>query len=378
VDAEARNELQAVALEIGFDAAGWTGAQVEPHDVNGFKDWLEAGFHAGMDYLPPSVGRRSDTTSSFAPAQSVLALMVSHAHPEPEIPKNGTRVGRVARYAWSPDYHSQLQPHLAKLEQHAASLGIRAKAYVDHGPILERSFAVRAGLGWRGRSSQVISQSHGALSTLAVLLTDLPPPELETGHEDRCGRCTACVTACPTDAIAPDRTVDSRKCLSYLTIEHRGPIPLEYRSRLGDHLFGCDDCLDVCPWTTHAGRFSGLLKPEADLAHPNLEDFFLLSGHEFEKRYKHSAFSRARRKGMARNAAIVLGNLRDPERLWLLEHGLSDIGWEVREACAWALGRFEDGQARGLLEKALNDADERVIETSRRSLAAEFLQASGE
>jgi epoxyqueuosine reductase len=375
VDAEARNELQAVALEIGFDAAGWTGAQVEPHDVNGFKDWLEAGFHAGMDYLPPSVGRRSDTTSSFAPARSVLALMVSHAHPEPEIPKDGTRVGRVARYAWSPDYHSQLQPHLAKLEQHAASLGIRAKAYVDHGPILERSFAVRAGLGWRGRSSQVISQAHGALSTLAVLLTDLQPPSLETGHKDRCGRCTACVTACPTDAITSDRTVDSRKCLSYLSIEHRGPIPLEYRSRLGDHLFGCDDCLDVCPWTTHAGRFSGLLKPEADLAHPNLEDFFLLSGHEFEKCYRHSAFSRARRKGMARNAAIVLGNLRDPEHLWLLEHGLSDIGWEVREACAWALGRFEDGQARGSLEKALNDADERVIETATRALEGEFLSA---
>jgi epoxyqueuosine reductase len=375
VDAEARNELQAVALEIGFDAAGWTGAQVEPHDVNGFKDWLEAGFHAGMDYLPPSVGRRSDTTSSFAPARSVLALMVSHAHPEPEIPKDGTRVGRVARYAWSPDYHSQLQPHLAKLEQHAASLGIRAKAYVDHGPILERSFAVRAGLGWRGRSSQVISQAHGALSTLAVLLTDLQPPSLETGHKDRCGRCTACVTACPTDAITSDRTVDSRKCLSYLSIEHRGPIPLEYRSRLGDHLFGCDDCLDVCPWTTHAGRFSGLLKPEADLAHPNLEDFFLLSGHEFEKRYKHSAFSRARRKGMARNAAIVLGNLREPEHLWLLEYGLSDIGWEVREACTWALGRFDLVHARGLLEKGLHDPDERVIETATRALEGKFLSA---
>ena len=368
-----RSELQNHALELGFDAAGWTGAQVEPRDVNGFSDWLEAGFHAGMDYLPPSVARRSDTNSSFALAQSVLALMVSHAHPEPEIPETGIRVGRVARYAWSPDYHSQLQPHLQKLERHAASLGVKAKAYIDHGPILERSFAIRAGLGWRGRSSQVISQSHGALSTLAVLLTDSLPPELETGHEDRCGRCTACVTACPTDAITADRTIDSRKCLSYLTIEHRGPIPLEYRSRLGDHLFGCDDCLDVCPWTTHAGTFSSLLEPQADLAHPNLEDFFLLSGHEFEKRYKHSAFSRARRKGMARNAAIVLGNLRDPKHVWLLEHGLSDIGWEVREACAWALGRFENTRARGLLEKTISDPDQRVIDTARRGLEGEFL-----
>jgi epoxyqueuosine reductase len=370
-----RTELQEHALELGFDAAGWTGAEVEPRDVTGFTDWLGAGFHAGMDYLPPSVTRRSDTTSSFAPAQSVLALMVSHAHPEPEIPEDGTRVGRVARYAWSPDYHAQLQPHLIKLERHAAGLGIRAKAYIDHGPILERSFAIRAGLGWRGRSSQVISQSHGALSTLAVLLTDIMPPILEAGHSDRCGRCTACVTACPTDAIMPNRTVDSRKCLSYLTIEHRGPIPLEYRTRLGDHLFGCDDCLDICPWTTHAGTFSSLLKPEADLAHPNLEDFFFLSGHEFEKRYKHSAFSRARRKGMARNAALVLGNQRDPKHLWLLERGLSDIGWEVREACAWALGKFEGVQARGLLEKAIGDPDRRVIDTARRALEGEFLSA---
>ena len=369
-----RIELQNHALEVGFDAAGWAGAQVEPRDINGFKNWLEAGFDAGMDYLPPSVERRGNTTSSFAPAQGVLALMVSHAHQEPEVPKDGTRVGRVARYAWSPDYHSQLQPYLAKLEQHAANLGIRAKAYIDHGPILERSFAIRAGLGWRGRSSQVISQSHGALSTLAVLLTDLPP-SLEMGHKDRCGRCTACVTACPTDAITSDRTVDSRKCLSYLTIEHRGPIPLEYRSRLGDHLFGCDDCLDICPWTTHAGTFSSLLEPRAELAHPNLEDFFLLSGHEFEKRHKHSAFSRARRKGMARNAAIVLGNLRDSKHMWLLERGLSDIGWEVREACAWALGRFEDAQARDLLEKLLHDPDVRVVETATRALEGEFLSA---
>jgi epoxyqueuosine reductase len=370
-----RAELQDHALELGFDAAGWTGAQVEARDVTGFTNWLEAGFHAGMDYLPPSVARRSDTNSSFAPAQSVLALMVSHAHPEPEIPKDGTRVGRVARYAWSPDYHSQLQPHLNKLEQHAARLGIRAKSYIDHGPILERSFAIRAGLGWRGRSSQVISQSHGALSTLAVLLTDLVPPDLEMGHKDRCGRCTACVTTCPTDAITPNRTVDSRRCLSYLTIEHRGPIPLEYRSQLGDHLFGCDDCLDICPWTIHVGKLSSLLEPKADLAHPNLEDFFFLSGHEFEKRYAKSAFSRARRKGMARNAAIVLGNLHDPKHLWLLERGLSDIGWEVREACAWALGQFGTVQARGILEKSLNDPDERVISTARRGLEGEFLSA---
>ena len=364
-----RSSLTNAALEIGFDAVGWARADMPDVELETFRSWVSTGMHAGMDYLPPSIGRRADLTSSFAPVRSVLALMVSHNHANPGVPDGGVRVGRVARYAWSRDYHETLKPHLTRLEEIAAKLNVRARAYVDHGPILERGLAVRAGLGWRGRSSQVISTNLGALTTLAVLLTDLDVPP-ETGHPDRCGRCLACVNACPTDAITPERLVDSRRCIAYYTVEHRGSVPLELRSSFTDHLFGCDDCLDVCPWTTHAGQFSRLLEPDPELAHPDIEHFFTLSGHQFERRYAGTAFLRARRRGMARNAAIVLGNLRDPAHAPLLEMGLSDIGADVREASAWALGKLGDTIR---LERALKDPDERIKSTARLGLEGAFL-----
>jgi epoxyqueuosine reductase len=368
-----RAHLEQTALELGFDAAAWVGAVVPTRDIEAFQTWIDAGMHAGMDYLPRSVARRSDLSSSFASTKSVLVLMVSHNHAEPEIPSGGTRIGRVARYAWSRDYHTALKPFLEELERASLALGVRAKAYVDHGLMLERSLASRSGLGWRGRSSQIISQSLGALTTLAVLLTDLEPPEAELEHVDRCGKCQACVRDCPTNAIMPNRFVDSRRCLSYYTIEHRGAIPLEFRASLGNHLFGCDDCLDVCPWTRHAGRFSGLLTPEPDLAHPDLEPFFTLSSNHFEKRFAGTAFSRARRKGMARNAALVVGNSRDSGHTDLLELGLNDIGADVRESSAWALGRFKlSPQIENLLIRALQDSDANVVSTARAALNGKF------
>ncbi len=366
-----RADLHAAALELGFDAAGWVSATVDARDVQGFQSWLEAGRQAGMAYLPPSLPRRADVTTSFAPARSALVLMVSHNHPDPGTPSGGTRVGRVARYAWSRDYHAVLKPVLKRLEEVAAGAGVTAKGFVDHAPILERGFANRAGLGWRGRSSQTISTELGALTTLAVLLTDLEPLELEAGHADRCGRCTACGRDCPTAAILDDRSLDSRLCIAYYTVEHRGSVPLGLRARFGDHLFGCDDCLEVCPWTTHAGRFSKLLEPDPELAHPDVEGWFLSSGHAFEKQYGDTAFSRARRKGMARNAALVLGNLRDEAHLWLLERGAADLGWEVREACAWALGRFGEKGVR-TLESLRSDPDERVRATALAALEGKF------
>jgi epoxyqueuosine reductase len=368
-----REQLQNTALGLGFDAAAWVGAVVPARDIQAFQSWINAGMHAGMDYLPRSVARRSDLSSSFAGTKSVLVLMVSHNHAEPEMPTGGTRVGRVARYAWSRDYHTALKPFLTELERASLALGVRAKAYVDHGLMLERSLASRAGLGWRGRSSQIISQTLGALTTLAVLLTDLEPPEETLEHVDRCGKCTACVKDCPTNAIMPDRFVDARRCLSYYTIEHRGSIPLEFRADLGNHLFGCDDCLDVCPWTNHAGRFSSLLTPETDLAHPDFEPFFTLSSNHFEKRFAGTAFSRARRKGMARNAALVLGNSRDERHTDLLGLGLQDVGADVRESCAWALGRFNPGtRVESLLTRALQDNDPNVVSSARAALNGEF------
>ena len=368
-----RADLHSAALEAGFDAAAWVSAGVAARDVRAFDAWCDAGLHAGMEYLPRSAARRGDVTTTFAPALSALVLMVSHNHAAPAKPSGGTRVGRVARYAWSRDYHAVLRPALEQLEVIAARLGVRAKGYVDHAPILERGFAVRAGLGWRGRSSQIISTSLGALTSIAVLLCDAVPP-IDAEHPDRCGRCTACVTACPTDAILADRTVDSRRCIAYYTVEHRGSVPLELRAGFGDHLFGCDDCLEVCPWTTHAGRFSKLLEPDPELAFPDVEPWFTDSGHAFLRRYGDTAFARARRRGMARNAALVLGNSRDPAHLPLLARGATDSGWEVREAVAWALGRFHISVSSLPLERLRRDPDERVAITAQSALEGAFFE----
>jgi epoxyqueuosine reductase len=362
--------LKQAALDLGFDAAAWVSAVTPSRDIKGFEAWLEAGQQAGMDYLERSVARRADVTTTFAPARSALVLLVSHNHVVPDKPSGGTRVGRVARYAWSADYHSTLKPVLQKLEQVANSLGIQAKACIDHTPILERGFAARAGLGWQGRSSQLISTKLGALTTLAVLLTDLEIKEAALPFPDRCGTCIACVTKCPTDAIVPNRTVDSRRCIAYYTVEHRGAVPIELRHRFGDHLFGCDDCLDICPWTNHAGYFSNLLEPIPELVFPNIEPWFLESGTWFLKHFANTAFSRARRKGMARNAAMVLGNLREEKHIWLLEQGLTDIGWEVREASAWALGCFAPENQKLL---AHSDSDPRVANTVTLALQGDFL-----
>jgi epoxyqueuosine reductase len=362
--------LRTYALELGFDAAQWVAASTPEKDIQGFKHWLEAGQHAGMDYLERNVARRADVRTTFAPAQSALVLMVSHNHAQPDKPSGGTRVGQVARYAWSYDYHSTLKPVLLQLEQAAAELGIQSKACIDHAPILERGFAARAGLGWQGRSSQLIHTQLGALTTLAVLLTDLEV-EARAVHPDRCGKCTACISTCPTNAIEPNRTVDSRLCIAYYTVEHRGAVPIDLRKKFGTHLFGCDDCLEICPWTTHAGRFSGLLNPEPELVFPNLEPWFLESGTKFEKDFANTAFSRARRKGMARNAAYVLGNEHNEQHLWLLQHGLTDLGWEVREACAWAIGCYANHLY--LLEPALYDPEPRVQTTVARALKGEFI-----
>jgi epoxyqueuosine reductase len=366
---QSATELHHLALERGFDVAGWCSTHIPAQVVEDYQMWLERGRHAGMDYLERQLARRSN----LAPYTSVLVLGISHAFAAPAKPAGGTRVGRVARYAWTPDYHAQLEPRLAQIVQAAEKLGLGAKAYVDHGPILERFLGARAFLGWRGKSGMLVSQKFGAFLSLAVVLikenpnTNIPvgagfKPALEnSSHPDRCGRCTACVRACPTSAILENRTIDANKCISYLTIEHRGPIPKPYRRAIGDWLLGCDGCLEVCPWSAKAGEVAKLWEPDPELVYPDLEPFFTLSSRQFEKRYAHSAFSRPRRKGMARNACVVLGNSGDVNHLELLNLAAQDEAWEVREAAAWALGELGDVLA---LERLCLDAHPQVRETA--------------
>lgn len=338
----AHETLADLAQHLGADAVGWAPAAVPHAAVDEYARWLEAGRHAGMNYLERQLPARSDPATRLEGVGSVLVLGVSHAFAEPPKPDGGIRVGRVARYAWTPDYHDQLQPLLTRLEAEAAALGIRARGYVDHGPVMERLYAAGGFLGWRGKSGMMVSTRLGAFVTLAVLLTDLPFEGDTAAHPDRCGRCFRCVAACPTHAIGDDRAIDARRCVSYLTIEHRGPVPHDLRPGMGEWLFGCDVCSEVCPWSAHAGPLAQLLKPDPDLAHPDLSRFFGISERAFERAFAGTAFLRPRRKGMARNALTVLGNTRHSLGWPLLLAGTTDPAWEVREAAAWALGRWDE------------------------------------
>lgn len=363
---DARDTLTALALDLGFDVAGWAGARVPAAAVEEYQRWLDAGRQAGMDYLERQLPRRADLGSSLEGVRSVLVLGISHAFEEQPLPAGGLRLGRVARYAWTPDYHEQLQPLLERLEREAARLDLRARGTVDHGPVMERELAGRAFLGWRGRSGMLVSSSLGAFTTLAVLLTDLqldPPGAL---HPDRCGRCTACLRACPTAAIGPDRALDTRLCVSYLTIEHRGPVDPALRPGLGAWLFGCDGCLEVCPWSRKAGALARALRPDPQLAHPDLLGFFGLSEREFARRHAGTAFLRPRRKGMARNAVTVVGNDPGGPGEPVLDLACQDPAWEVREAAAWAWARW--GRVAEV-ERLTRDPDERVAAAARRELA---------
>ena len=360
--------LQSLALDLGFDVAGWAEAAVPDESVAEYEAWLADGFHAGMEYLERQLPRRANLASSLQGARSALVLGVSHAFSDVPVPAGGVRVGRVARYAWTPDYHEQLQPLLMRLEVEAARLGIRARAYVDHGPVMERALGGLAFLGWRGKSGMLVSTSLGAFVTLAVLLTDADAHGTGGGaHPDRCGRCLRCVTACPTDAIRPGRVIDARRCVSYLTIEHRGCIPWNLREGVGDWLFGCDGCTEVCPWSVKAGPVARTLTPRAELAHPDVTPFFTLTNRQFDRAFAGTAFARPRRKGMARNACLVIGNTRSEAGRPLLDLAVQDAAWEVREAAAWALARFGDARA---VEGLRHDPEPRVREAVRQLLAS--------
>ena len=359
----ARAHLTELALQLGFEVTGWADAAPRLDEIAVYQGWLDSGRQAGMEYLNRQLPRRADLTTSLSGAGSVLVLGVSHAFGPQPVPAGGVRLGRVARYAWTPDYHAQLEPLLERLNQEAASLGVRARGYVDHGPVLERALAGRAFPGWQGRSGMLLSTSLGAFTTLAVLLTDLPAPKPVAAHPDRCGRCTRCISACPTGAIGPDRLIDARICLSALTIEHRGPLPWELRPQVGEWLFGCDVCSEVCPWSEHAGPLARLFVPDPELAHPDLSTFFGCSEREFQRRYGHTAFSRPRRKGLARNAVTVAGNLHQGRDILLLAG--TDPAWEVREAAAWAWGRWAEW---GQVEALLGDPHPEVAAAARRAL----------
>ncbi|MFQ5700261.1 MAG: tRNA epoxyqueuosine(34) reductase QueG [Acidobacteriota bacterium] len=301
--------IRSKALSLGFERVGFSNAAV-PDEARHFERWLDAGMHAGMRWMETSRTRRLEPATVLEGVRSLIVVALSYdspGAPEPAAPEGGI----VARYARVQDYHQVMGERLTELEAFIESRapGHRARAYVDTGAILERMWAARAGIGWVGKNSLILNKDMGSFFFLGVVLTTvrLPPDQPAT---DQCGACTLCIEACPTQAIVEPRIVDSRRCISYHTIELRGDIPDAYRVPLGTRVFGCDACQEACPWNapTAARSLPEAFTPREDWSSPSLTDLLTLSHTSYLERFRGSAIKRATYQGLKRNAAIALGN----------------------------------------------------------------------
>ena len=366
--AELSQSTKALARECGFDWAGICPAVAAP-GVGRFEEWLESGFHGQMDYLADRREACSHPRHVLEGVRSIVMLALRYdIQAMPGLP---TGAGRVSRYAYGTrDYHDVIHGKLKDLKKRVQQLapGAAVRGVVDTAPLLEREYAVLAGLGWQGKNTLLLSRTAGSWFFLAALLTDLEMAVDEPYSGDFCGSCTACLDACPTEALIQPNLLDATRCISYLTIELRDPVPRELRPGIGNWVFGCDVCQDVCPWNRMAGHTAvAEFEPAAELNPLSLPELFELDDARFRKRFRRTPLWRARRRGMLRNAAIVLGNQGRPQAIPALVRGLNDAEPLVRGAAAWALGRI--GHSRSALAERLEqEADATVREEIRQAL----------
>ncbi|HEY0513638.1 MAG TPA: tRNA epoxyqueuosine(34) reductase QueG [Thermoanaerobaculia bacterium] len=351
--------LKSWALEAGFDRAGVATLDVLEHGEALIR-WLERGDQAGMEYLGRRVEARLDPSRIFPGARSVLCVALQY-HPlerddgerQPEPPGDLWR--RVARYARGKDYHEVMGERLRALEERvrAAFPDCETRRYVDTGPVLERELAARAGLGAVGKNTMLLHPEGGSWFLLGELFLSL---DLAPGQPlaDLCGSCTLCLDACPTGALAEPYRLDSNLCISYWTIEHRGPLPADARRQVGGWVFGCDVCQEVCPWN---GEPAGTVHPDMELP-PERGELTLarllgLPRDEYVERFRGSPMKRAKLEGLRRNAAVAMGNRRESRYVIPLAEALRGGDPLTRGHAAWALGRIDGNEARAALEAAL-------------------------
>ncbi len=371
--------IEAQARLLGFDLVGiqriGPAARAEGSPGAGaYRAWLANGYHGEMGYLarPDAVAKRTDPGRILPGAQSIVVVALNY-HTLPLAPhlRDDLSRGLLASYAWGSDYHDLMLPRLqqlaARVEQETGG-PVAAKAFVDTGPILERAWAAQAGLGFLGRNTNLIHPRLGSWLFLGELLLTVDAvgqkPEIET--EGTCGRCTRCLDACPTRALVAPYVLDARRCISYLTIELKGPIPRELRPLLGNRIFGCDICQEVCPWNRRfahptaqpailpaAGARQAAGRPPADgTVAPQLLELLALDDGAFRRRFAGSPVRRAKRRGLLRSVAVALGNWRHPVAAPGLVRALDDAEPLVRGHAAWALGRIGTHEARQALQRA--------------------------
>jgi epoxyqueuosine reductase len=362
---DVRTQIVTLARELGFDLCRFARADAPEHATQ-FRDWLDRGEGGEMTYLARNAEKRCDPQQVLPEAKTVMVLAFNYFQGEPvraavsaadsvaagASPGNPPKItagtaaptsaGRIARYAWGDDYHQLIEKKLAVLDDFLRRYGGTQKCYVDTGPMLERDHAAAAGVGWHGKSTMLLNRQLGTWFFLAEILTTLEfapdPPQ-----KNYCGRCTRCIDACPTGAITAPHQVDARRCISYLTIELKGPIPVGLRPMIGDRIYGCDDCLDACPWN----RFAKVSRETAfamrrEVAAMKLRDYLSLDAENFRRLFRDSPVKRTKRRGLLRNVCVALGNVGTKDDLPALEKAAADAEPLIAEHAQWAIGRIRE------------------------------------
>ena len=334
--------LKAEAHRLGFATCGI--ARADAHDGRAaLTDWLEAGHHGTMDWMEARAGQRAAPQALWPEAQSVIALGMSYTPTEDPLRlADEAGIGRISVYAQGGDYHDVVKRNLKALARWLVErAGGELKVFVDTAPVMEKPLGAAAGIGWQGKHTNLVSTEHGSWLFLGCIMTtlDLEP---DTPHTDRCGSCDACQRACPTNAFPAPYALDARRCISYLTIEHKGPIPLEFRRAMGNRIYGCDDCLAVCPWNKFAAtaQVNMAFTPRAELAAPELADLISLDDAGFRQVFAGSPIKRIGRNRMVRNACIAAGNSGDVRLVPMLKQLAGDANEVVAEAAIWALAEL--------------------------------------
>lgn len=346
------------ALEIGFDLVGISPVGPFPESLF-FKEWLSQGFNGEMKYMERNSERREDVRRVFPEARSVISCGLNY---NTEYPYSINRVdkqrGWISRYAWGDDYHEVIKDRLSKLLgfiREVSPVEVKALIYVDTGPVLERVYGRYGGIGWIGKNTCLINQKIGSWIFIGEIITNLEL-NYDSSVPDRCGTCRRCIDACPTGALVKPYVLDSRLCISYLTIELRGKIPVELREKVGNNVFGCDICQDVCPWNRRA-KFSceTSFLPREGLFNPELSSLLEIAEEDFKKVFRKSPVKRAKRGGFIRNVLVAMGNSGNKRFIPHVKRLLKDADPLVRAHAVWALWKLEGKDAletiKGLLAK---------------------------
>ena len=341
------------AQKLGFDGFG-----VAPPDVGEsgewFQQWLAQNFEGEMRYIKRGEAKRLDLDLVLPGVKSVICLTTPY-FTQPRTLKylDSPETGDISNYALNLDYHDLIQPRLRELEDYLTEVfpGCQTKGYVDTGPILEKPLAEKAGLGWIGKHTNLLTEGVGSYYFLSEILVDVPLP-LSGAAQDHCGTCTACIDICPTGAIVAPYVLDARKCISYLTIELKGAIPHEFRKAIGNRIYGCDDCQIVCPWNSYAVATEEPAFQEREGV-KELIELMQLDDEGFRARFKKSPVKRTKRRGLLRNVAVALGNSGQMEAVPVLTEALSDPEPLIRSHAVWALGELLGKEVLKAVESCL-------------------------